>query len=345
MPEDKPETEEQKAEETQLTVTPIMESADSDVVSLIEEASISEGEFPIKIIQPGWGRSGYYSESVLREAAQEGKFDGRHMHWDHRGQSERPERSLHNLAGVVKPGSVKYQAGGSKGAGVYGTAFVFPQYRSALESMRDHIGVSIVGNGKTAYESHDGRSGASFKQLDIEDVDFVTKAGAGGAVVSQFNSYRGLTLGKESKEPEMPETKTEESAAPTQDIGAVVKSAVESAMSASDEKWEKRIAALEESHRNERSMMQARQIVSESALPQQAKDRVIGSLSFDESSDPEKLARDAVEAELRYIESITPVSLRRQTFAEEASDDKSYEQALAEAESVIFGEPLEADKE
>ena len=343
-----------KKDDDELVETEIVESASADFVNLlnIEEADAQEGVVPVRIIGPGWGTSGYYSPDTLTAAAQEGAFDNAHMNWDHISQGERPERSALKWAGSILEGSAEYQKSGSDGPGVYGQAFIFPHWREAVESMKTHIGLSIIGSGKSKYGTKDGKSGPIFESLAIRDVDFVTRPGAGGKIAKQFQGFKESkppteTDAEESESNDMP-PKDKPKGASESDAPAV-ESVVAEAIKENDKKWDERFKKLEESQRTSGRLETARAIVNESSLPSASTERVMSLVSSDvrmaeESADAAAIAKEVIEAELKYIEQITPLHLRRPDL-EEAMDDDKFEKSMAEAEAAIFSEPLGTDKE
>lgn len=154
--------------------------------SLLTEADKAVGKYPVKVIQPGWGSSGYYSETVLAASAQ--LFEGAQMFWNHPKSSdnyERPERDLRDLAGVLT--NVRYEETNANGAGIYGDATVFEPFRETLNEIGPYIGVSIRAGGKVHEGEAEGRAGLLVEEINlVQSVDFVTRAGAGGKVLAQF---------------------------------------------------------------------------------------------------------------------------------------------------------------
>lgn len=154
--------------------------------SLLTEANKAVGKYPVKVIQPGWGSSGYYSETVLAASAQ--LFEGAQMFWNHPKSSdnyERPERDLRDLAGVLT--NVRYEETNANGAGIYGDATVFEPFREAMNEIGPYIGVSIRAGGKVHAGEAEGRAGLLVDEINlVQSVDFVTRAGAGGKVLAQF---------------------------------------------------------------------------------------------------------------------------------------------------------------
>lgn len=154
---------------------------------LLAEADIKNGRVPIKIIKPGWGSSGYYSEGLLRREYT--FFEGAQMYWNHPKSSdewERPERDLNDFAAILR--DVTWQEQGIEGPGLYGVAEVFSRYLPIIEDIGEHIGISIRALGQGSEGSAEGRDGMIIERFtDVRSVDFVTRAGAGGKVISRFN--------------------------------------------------------------------------------------------------------------------------------------------------------------
>ena len=333
----------QEQVEEELVETEVVESVPADFVSLLdaEETVAEEGVVPVRIIKPGWGSSGYYSPDLLRKVSETGALDNAHMHWDHIKRDERPERSLNNWAGVVIEGSTRYEQAGSDGPGVYGRAYVFPHWRKAVESMRSHLGLSIVGKGRTKYGEVEGKSGPVFHTLAVKDVDFVTRPGAGGKISRQFAGFREEPPTVKEAEAEESEIDMSDTAIAGDELQTILKEALER----HDEKWEARFKAIVDAQRVDGALSRARAVVEASALPANARTRVVEQLAADvrlanESADPNLIAREAIEAELKYIESFTPLHLQRPRI-EESMDEEKYEQTLDEALADIFGEEVE----
>jgi hypothetical protein len=173
---------------------------EGDLIPLLERAIGKDGTFPLKIIQPGWGSSGYYSASVLERDGPKVFPAGVQMHIDHPSKSEereRPERSLQTLAAVtVTP--AEWQEAGPAGPGLYAQAKAFGNYAPLIEEMSPHIGVSIRASGWAKPGEAEGRKGPVIERLDQgHSIDFVTKAGAGGKVLSLMESARPRPITEE----------------------------------------------------------------------------------------------------------------------------------------------------
>lgn len=163
-------------------------------IPLMEKAVRRDGTIPIKIIQPGWGSSGYYPADVLERDGPKIFQRGTKMYWNHQTpteEAERPEGDLNQLAAELTT-SARYQVNGPKGAGLYADAKVFEAYQPHVDDLASHIGVSIRAFGKAQHGTVEGREGAIITELTkAKSVDFVTAPGAGGQVVSLFEAARG----------------------------------------------------------------------------------------------------------------------------------------------------------
>jgi len=164
----------------------------SDAVDLVEKRIESDGVVPIKIIQPGWGASGYYPAEVLAKDGPKAFKAGTHMYLDHpTAQQEGSARSVRDLAGVIVS-EPKYDESGKAGPGLYARAKVLPQYQEAISALAPYIGVSIRAHGTFRPGEADGRKGKIIERIDAgESVDFVTQPGAGGKVLAMWESLSG----------------------------------------------------------------------------------------------------------------------------------------------------------
>jgi len=172
---------------------PAAEALRSALVPLTESAVDANGTVQLKIIQPGWGSSGYYSAAMLERDGPAIFTAGLHMYLDHPSESEsadRPERSVRDIAGVLTS-DARWDADGAAGPGLYAEAEVVGAYRDLVEDLAPHIGVSIRAFGTVSEGEADGRRGRLIDGLvSAESVDWVTRAGAGGQVVTMLESAR-----------------------------------------------------------------------------------------------------------------------------------------------------------
>lgn len=171
--------------------TPVLTEAaiEGDVMPLAN-VDLSEASALVKLIAPGWGSSGYYSPSTLRAAAP--VFTrGLKMYWNHQTAAEeaaRPEGDLDKLAAELVEDS-RYMDDGPTGPGLYARAKVFERYAAPVKDLKDHIGVSIRASGMARTGEAEGRKGNIVEKIvSAKSTDFVTVPGAGGEIVSLFES-------------------------------------------------------------------------------------------------------------------------------------------------------------
>lgn len=166
----------------------------ADFIPLVEKAVRKDGTIALKVIEPGWGSSGFYSEDMLKRDGPQVFKAGTQMFWDHptvTEEAERPERSLRDLAGQLTTDAA-YRADGPAGPGLYAEAKVHAPYREALNDLSADIGTSIRGIGKGKQGTIAGRTGPVIERIvAAKSVDFVTRPGAGGQVLQLFEAARG----------------------------------------------------------------------------------------------------------------------------------------------------------
>lgn len=155
-------------------------------------AAKDSGRMPVQFISPGWGSSGYYGAEVLEQAVTDKVIPaGTHMYADHPTDTEhydRPERSIKDLMAVTVE-----DARLSTDGALVGEVQVVPAWRDLVETVRDHIGVSIRGSATDIVEGEaEGRRGGIIEGLvaPVLSVDFVTRAGRGGKILPLLESAR-----------------------------------------------------------------------------------------------------------------------------------------------------------
>lgn len=165
----------------------------SGIVPLIEKAVRDDGKARIKVISPGWGSSGYYSEEVLKRDGPKIFNKGLHMYINHQTEAqaaERPEGDLRDLAGVLDS-TVAWEDNPQTGPGLYADATVFSNWRDFVDEAAPHIGVSIRAGGKVSEGEAEGQKGWLIDELsEGYSVDYVTLPGRGGAVLPLLESAR-----------------------------------------------------------------------------------------------------------------------------------------------------------
>lgn len=177
-----------------------------ETATITEKAAASAkstGRMLVEFITPGWGSSGYYSPEVLEQAAADVVIPkGTHMYADHPTDNEdheRPGRSIKDLMAVTTEDARLSDTGS-----LVGEVQVVPAWKDLVETVRDHIGVSIRGSATDIVEGEaEGRRGGIIEGLvaPVLSVDFVTRAGRGGKVLQVLESaaanHRALDHGVE----------------------------------------------------------------------------------------------------------------------------------------------------
>ncbi len=157
----------------------------------LQEAATAD--YPIKLISPGRGSSGFYGPEVLRKAAEGRVFKaGTQMFWNHDTDAEegaRPEGDLNRLAAVTTT-DAQWQENGHDGPGLYARAKVFSDYADKVREKGPHIGLSIRAGGERdeAARAPDGKPRVITALRNAQSVDFVTKAGRDGKIFTESAS-------------------------------------------------------------------------------------------------------------------------------------------------------------
>lgn len=159
----------------------------TESLEIAEAESLGNGRYRVLCISEGKGSSGVYPRETLIEAANK-RLIGRQTfaYLDHPSATEhhdRPERSVRDLAGVFTSEAVWDETH----KGLVAEMQVFAPYRELIAEMKDHIGLSIRGDGEV--EMREGQRTVT-SLAHIESVDFVTRAGRGGKVLSLLESAR-----------------------------------------------------------------------------------------------------------------------------------------------------------
>ena len=172
-----------------------------DVIPLREGAVGQDGSAYLKLIAPGWGSSGYYSEQLLKRDGPAVFKAGTKNFWNHQTDAEeaaRPEGDLRDLASVLTE-DAKYDAEGAAGPGLYARAKVFEEFRQPVDDLAKHIGMSIRATGTAKEGTAEGRKGPIIEKLTSGiSVDYVTTPGAGGKILQLFEAARAAKRLKES---------------------------------------------------------------------------------------------------------------------------------------------------
>lgn len=176
-------------------------------IALSEKAVRNDGTVPLKIIEPGWGSSGYYPKEVLQRDGAKAFPKGTKMNWNHptpTEEADRPEGDLNALASELVS-DARWMDRGPKGPGLYADAKVFEAYQAPVNDMAPHIGVSIHARGKAMHGEAEGKSGVIIQEIfesPFNRVDYVTMPGAGGEIITLFEAARGNVSLTPSPSPE-----------------------------------------------------------------------------------------------------------------------------------------------
>lgn len=271
------------------------------------------GRYRIRIIAPGRGSTGMYTAPNLAESAPL-FVPGTHMFFDHQTMTEdweRPERSVRDLAGVFESGA-EIMPDGSLEADIK----VYPSVNGIIRERWADIGVSI--NGWSVEEI--GPDGVVPPLAGIQSVDFVTRAGAKGAVLEVLESDGRWRV----KNPSNPTNTNvqEEQAVKPEDICKAVSEALAAAMPtaikeaaallAADQ--EKKVKAVEAEKKAD-PYEAAAKVAEAEDLPKEARARVMEAVKRGAGVD------DAIEAERAYIKAIAPAPVVREDAAAKAGGD------------------------
>lgn len=276
------------------------------------------GRYRIRIIAPGRGSTGMYTAPNLAESAP--LFTpGTHMFFDHQTMTEdweRPERSVRDLAGVFESGA-EIMPDGSLEADIK----VYPSVNGIIRERWADIGVSI--NGWSVEEI--GPDGVVPVLAGIQSVDFVTRAGAKGAILEVLESDGRWRV----KNPPTLSNPTntnvqEEQAVKPEDICKAVSEAMAAAMPAAIKEAAALLAAdqekkVVEAKKNEAPAVDpyeaAAKVAEANDLPKEARARVMEAVKRGAGVD------DAIEAERAYIKAIAPAPVVREDGAAKAAGD------------------------
>lgn len=147
--------------------------------------------YNVRIIAPGWGSAGYYSENVLQESAS--LFTkGLPVYADHPKLSDLRDRlgvrSVRDQIGAISS-DAKWDSSGKLGPGIYASLDVFESDRQWVYERRNTCGLSMHANGKRVRGKMGDKAGYIVTGLKkANSVDVVTSPGAGGGFASILES-------------------------------------------------------------------------------------------------------------------------------------------------------------
>lgn len=276
------------------------------------------GRYRIRIIAPGRGSTGMYTAPNLAESAPL-FVPGTHMFFDHQTMTEdweRPERSVRDLAGVFESGA-EIMPDGSLEADIK----VYPSVNGIIRERWADIGVSI--NGWSVEEI--GPDGVVPPLAGIQSVDFVTRAGAKGAVLEVLESDGRWRVKNPSNSTTNPNSQEEQAVKP-EEIVKAVSEAVAAAMPAAIKEAAALLAADQEKKAKATEAEKkapsvdpyeaAAKVAEANDLPKEARVRVMEAVKRGAGVD------DAIEAERAYIKAIAPAPVvREDATAKTGGDD------------------------
>jgi hypothetical protein len=162
-------------------------------VSISESIGFSATEkgnkWRVKVIESGWGSSGYYGADMLSEYGPVVFKKGTKVFMNHPSVSEandRPERDVHELAGKLVTDAY------FDGSGLVADIQFYSHYAPIIKEMAEDVGLSIHALGEASVGEAEGREGPIIEALvadPLTSVDVVTVAGAGGKFISLLESY------------------------------------------------------------------------------------------------------------------------------------------------------------
>ena len=150
----------------------------------------SGNKWRIKVIQSGWGSSGYYGSEMLKEYGPSVFAAGTKVFMNHPSASEdndRPERDVHQLAGKLISDAIFMEDG------LFADVQFYSHYAPIIKEMAGDVGLSIHALGEAKLGEAEGREGPIIESLvadPLTSVDVVTVAGAGGKFISLLESYK-----------------------------------------------------------------------------------------------------------------------------------------------------------
>ena len=148
-------------------------------------------KWKVKVIEAGWGSSGYYGAEMLREYGPAVFAKGTKVFMNHPSMTEendRPERDVEKLAGKLTTNAYYSESDN----GLIAEVQFYSHYAPIIKEMAEDVGLSIRALGEASVGEAEGREGPIIEALvadELTSVDVVTVAGAGGKFISLLESY------------------------------------------------------------------------------------------------------------------------------------------------------------
>lgn len=148
-------------------------------------------KWKVKVIESGWGSSGYYGADMLRQYGPGVFKKGTKVFMNHPSMTEendRPERDVEKLAGKLTTDAYFSESDN----GLIAEIQFYSHYAPIIKEMAEDVGLSIRAFGEASVGEAEGREGPIIETLvadELTSVDVVTVAGAGGKFISLLESY------------------------------------------------------------------------------------------------------------------------------------------------------------
>lgn len=247
------------AKESALPVTSGLKLTESAVMTeAIPVQEAYKSGYQIKLIAPGKGSSAFYPAEVLKRDGPTVFKAGTHVYMNHPTKAEeaaRPEGDVKNLAAVLTKDAYWLESH-KEGPGLYSEIKPFADHAQSIDEKAPYVGMSIRAAGIA--ESGQKKDGLPIlKQLtSAESVDIVTRAGAGGMILTE--------AAKAATPQEVSEMDATE-----------VTKLVEAAVSKATAPLLAETALLKERAAKGDAVLEATKLLEKVTLPQSAKARVI----------------------------------------------------------------------
>lgn len=273
-------------------------------------------KWKVKVIEAGWGSSGYYSADVLATYGPSVFKKGTKVFMNHPSVSEsndRPERDVEKLAGKLVSDAFFNENG------LVAEIEFYSHYAPIIREMAGDVGLSIHALGNATVGEAEGRQGPIIESLvadPLTSVDVVTVAGAGGKFLSLLESYSR----KDAETDEVAESVSEGNG-----------------MSITKEEFEAAIADLKTAFVEALSpVIESVSVLAEAAKPAEVVEGEEAPEEVVESVDPVELA-------VKFNESALPkIALARVAEALKAENNAKTVEELIEAEKAYAAELIEA---
>lgn len=309
-------------------------------------------KWKVKVIEAGWGSSGYYGPDMLAHYGPKVFTKGTKVFMNHPSVTEsndRPERDVEKLAGKLVSDAYFTENG------LVAEIEFYSHYAPIIKEMAGDVGLSIHAMGSAVMGEAEGRQGPIVESLvadPLTSVDVVTVAGAGGKFLSLLESYsrndteteqvaeslsegNGMSITKEEFEAAIADLKT----AFVEALSPVIESVSVLAEAAKPEETEEGVEGEAVEAEPEIDPVDLAAKLNESGLPKIALTRVVEALKADGNT---KTADELIADEKAYVAQVSESAVATSTAAtfgtlEEASTTNTPADLLDAIVSRIAG--------